>query len=282
MNQIWLNAVRAAGGAFTPFVGAYDAIPDLVHLYEMARRGVASYNGSLVRLRRDSDNAESDFGYDASGDLDTAAITTFLGGANGFIVTLYDQVGSNNPTQATAGSQPAYVASGQNGKPIMRFNGTSHRLVVAFSGALSQPFSTYSAAILDAAAVQNNLYPGVMDGDDMAKRMYFPYQDGGAGTDNWSMFSGSVLESATATTSVFFLWSGLFNGASSGYWQNGASIKTGNAGAQNPDGIAIGSQADGSQLWDGDIAMIAIADPSHDDTERGDMQTAINDYWSAF
>ena len=55
------------------------------------RRLLTSYTGDLIRLRRISDIAESDFGFDGNGDLDTAAITTWLSGADGFVVTWYDQ-----------------------------------------------------------------------------------------------------------------------------------------------------------------------------------------------
>jgi hypothetical protein len=66
----------------TPFVGAYDAIPNLVHVYD--RRGVpcpALHRGALVRLRRDSDDAEADFSHVSAFDpeLDVAAIAAWLG-----------------------------------------------------------------------------------------------------------------------------------------------------------------------------------------------------------
>ncbi len=84
------------------------------------------YAGSSVRIREDVGQTESDFAF--TGDppeLDTAAIATFLAGANGLIVTGYDQSGNGaDVTQAVAGTQPSYVASGINSKPILRFDTT--------------------------------------------------------------------------------------------------------------------------------------------------------------
>lgn len=76
----------------------------------VARQLKRSWNGSLLRCRRASDNAESDFGLTSNRVLDTAAITDFCGGGDGFMPTLYDQSGSeNNLTQTTLLDQPFLV-----------------------------------------------------------------------------------------------------------------------------------------------------------------------------
>ena len=82
------------------------------------------YTGNCMRIRRDSDNSETDIGFDGSGDLDTSAISTFAGSANAYCVTWYDQSGNtNNATQSTGGNQPQiYDGSAvitENGKPIL-------------------------------------------------------------------------------------------------------------------------------------------------------------------
>src|SRR5690606_18773525 len=101
------------GGGAQPFVGPYDGVPSIAAAYGM-RRLLSDYTGPLIRLRRDSDNTEQDIGYTASGDLDTAALASWLGEANGYITTWYDQSGNaNHATQPTAAAQPRYVTSGQ-------------------------------------------------------------------------------------------------------------------------------------------------------------------------
>ena len=87
-----------------------------------------------MRVREDSGDTETDIGFDSNGDLDTAAIATHCGSANGYVVTWYDQAGSNNATQSTAGNQPQ-IYNGtavitENGKPAVDFDGSnSHHFV---------------------------------------------------------------------------------------------------------------------------------------------------------
>lgn len=87
-----------------------------VGVWSLARRLVDNYTGPLIRIRRANDNAEQDIGFTASGGhqvLDEAAVTSFVGANDWFIVTVYDQsINGFNMTQATAGSQPQGGAAG--------------------------------------------------------------------------------------------------------------------------------------------------------------------------
>lgn len=133
MNSIWMNAIRAAAGAGGSFIGPGDGLSNIAAVYAV-RRWLSAYTGSLIRLRRDSDNDELDFGYVANGDLDVSAIATWLGGGSGYVATWYDQSGNaRDVVQATADNQPLYVASGPNSKPTVRFDGTNDRLRITFS-----------------------------------------------------------------------------------------------------------------------------------------------------
>lgn len=89
-----------------------------------------SYSGSLIRVRRSSDNTEQDIGVTGCGTLDTAALTTFVGAGNGYVKTWYDQSGnSRDATQSTNGSQPMIVNAGtitsKFGQSIIYFNGST-------------------------------------------------------------------------------------------------------------------------------------------------------------
>ena len=81
------------------------------------------YSGSCMRIRRDSDDSETDIGFDSSGDLDTSAISTFAGSANAYCVTWYDQSGnSKNLSKSTQSYQPKIyngtsVETDASGKP---------------------------------------------------------------------------------------------------------------------------------------------------------------------
>jgi len=72
----------------------------------------STYNGSAIRVRRSSDNAEQDIGF-SGGILDTASLLSFCGAGSGYVTTWYDQSGNGEDNiQATLLSQPTIVSSG--------------------------------------------------------------------------------------------------------------------------------------------------------------------------
>lgn len=73
---------------------------------------LSSYNGDCVRVRRDSDDTEQDFGF-VSNYIDIAGILAFCGAGSGYVSTWYNQyTGGNNAVQATTARQPRIVNTG--------------------------------------------------------------------------------------------------------------------------------------------------------------------------
>jgi hypothetical protein len=112
-------------GAGTSFQGLLDLYPNAAAAYSL-RKLRADYSGAAVRIRRSSDNAETDIGF-LNNEFDSAAAQTFCGAGNGFVTTWYDQsLNGNNAAQTTASRQPEIVSSGviltENGKPKINFN----------------------------------------------------------------------------------------------------------------------------------------------------------------
>jgi hypothetical protein len=111
----------------TPIVSLLlDTYPDAAAAYSLRKLRTA-YTGAAIRVRRSSDNTETDIGF-ISNQLDTAAITTFVGAGNGFVTTWYDQSGNTrNAVQATSGNQPQIFNAGnvilQGTKPTLLFDG---------------------------------------------------------------------------------------------------------------------------------------------------------------
>ncbi|MCD6013653.1 MAG: type sorting protein, partial [Flavipsychrobacter sp.] len=97
------------------------------------RKLSSSYSGSAIQVRRSSDNATQDIGFDGSGNLDQSALLTFVGTGgtdNGFIAKWYDQSGNaNDAVQSTSGSQPQIVSAGvvltAGSRATIKFNGTT-------------------------------------------------------------------------------------------------------------------------------------------------------------
>ncbi|HEY9215902.1 MAG TPA: hypothetical protein VIQ29_23970 [Ancylobacter sp.] len=103
-----------------------DGVPGLFAASGL-RRLVSSYTGPLVRLRRSSDNAESDFSAGPGAWLDEAAVLAWCGGASAYARTQYGQAGGLDLVMITAAAQPRLVNAGvmetMGGRPALRFLG---------------------------------------------------------------------------------------------------------------------------------------------------------------
>jgi predicted secreted protein len=93
----------------------------------------SAYSGPCMRLRRSSDNAEQDIGFNSSGWLDETAALAFVGSGDGFMVAWYNQTpqyGVVKFIQPDATKQPRVVISGALYKvgsaqrPAIKFEGT--------------------------------------------------------------------------------------------------------------------------------------------------------------
>lgn len=88
-----------------------DLFPNAASAYSLRKLRTA-YTGNCIRVRRSSDNTETDIGF-VNNYLDTATLLTFVGANNGFVTTWYDQSGNNtNATQASGLEQLRIVVSG--------------------------------------------------------------------------------------------------------------------------------------------------------------------------
>lgn len=79
---------------------------------------------NVVRVRRDSDDAEQDF---TSEDITNGTLASFTGANDGLVSVWYDQSGNgNNMAEATFSNQPTLVANGvvnlEGGKPCIVFD----------------------------------------------------------------------------------------------------------------------------------------------------------------
>lgn len=103
------------------FSGILDTYPNANFAYSV-RRLDADYAGSAIRVRRASDSATQDIGFETDGDLDVAAISSFCSGTTGYVTIWYDQSGNGyNFTSEDNDNfviyQSGAVLVGANGKP---------------------------------------------------------------------------------------------------------------------------------------------------------------------
>ena len=127
-----------------------DIYPGAAAAYSVRKLRTA-YTGSAIRVRRSSDNTEQDIGF-VGGELDTTALTTFVGVNNGFVTTWYDQSGNaRNGTQTTALNQPQIVSSGIvltiNGKARLDFDGTNDSFEILPPGSFTYTAANYNSFV---------------------------------------------------------------------------------------------------------------------------------------
>jgi hypothetical protein len=231
---------------------------------------VPDYTGDCMRIRRASDNAETDIGFDGI-DLDTAAIATFCSGTNGFVKVWYNQDGSgNHATQTTTGSQPKiYDASTgvmlKNALPAIDFDGTDDDLLV---GVDVRVFTSFSIASAD-DATNNAIFGDVSDAVE-----YLRYQNGVVVFRNSAELSIAVTE--TNQNLIYTL-----NDTTSEIGVNGGTVATSVSLGTDVFNLVIGNKRNFPAYMNGTIQAVIIynADKSADRTA---IETALNDYFNIY
>jgi uncharacterized protein YjdB len=225
----------ASGATSYSWESKVAPLDDVASTYKLAvslRKLRSAYAGSAIRLRRSSDNVEADFGF-IGNDLNTAAISTWLGSANGFCVKLYDQSGnSNDMVPLSVGAQPLYVASGSsmNNKPILRFT-TSQNLKSTFN------FTTpYTATI--AARYSGSSRGRVLDASNNWLLGWYSGNRGSAHLDGWV---SNGVGGAAGTTPYVYTATG--TGSASTIYENSVNITQNPTGGRTaPQGLVINAR----------------------------------------
>lgn len=254
-----------------------DGRSDVAAAYSF-RRIRNAFQGALVRLRRDSDDTESDFGAGLPA-LDTSAIATWLGGADGFVVTWYDQSGNGrNLTQATAVAQPAYSASLGNGRPGMTFDGVDD-YVRSGAFTLDQPHTRY--ALFRMVTVPGIGEAHLVAGHALTDGLLFFTVSGTATSINAGVtLDGGSTGMPVGTRAVVCA---IYSGGSSRVEINGAFLTsaTGNAGGSQLTGLTVGTRGDvaGSSFANAELQELIEFAGAHGQEETQTRNAAIRAAW---
>ncbi len=257
------------------YTGPGDVIASAYAWWGLRAYNAAKIGSNAVKLRRSSDNATQDFVLQSNGGLDDAAITSFKGGGNVFVDTLYDQVGSYHLTQSVAGQQPQFVQSVIGSLPALRFVKASSQ-VLQFTGtvaAQSQPISL--------ALVANNNSSGAGSDDTLFGQFTInsvSYHS--AGTARWNA-GGGVNATQSASNDAFHAVQILANDTSSLVYVDASAGSTASAGTNGivNGTIALGAAVDGVFHWGGDFTEIGIWPIGFNGTQATNINTNQHTYW---
>lgn len=285
LQQVFLGYPTAS--STTRLLDSLSGTPKVAYSLRKLR---SAYSGNAIKIRRSSDNTTTDIGFDGSGNLDTSAITSFVGANNAFVDTWYDQSGNGyNATQSTQGAQPRIVSSGTidtlNSMPTLVFitaNSTYMRATPsAWSGTSaaaiavgSQTTSTSAAGRLISTSVGTNNDHDNTDACIFMCRLT---------TSSLNLFRNSSNRSTKTLTASqgFTAYSELDGTNATVYVDNSAGTTTAITGTYtNVSQVNIGASNQGaSDYWDGAIAEVVLFTTNLSSGDRGTAYTNQKTYW---
>jgi PKD repeat protein len=266
-----------AGGSDSELKPNYITVnyPYLLDLYPGAtaaysvRRLSSTYTGAAIRVRRSSDNTEQDIGFNGV-NLDTTALTSFVGAGSGFVTKWYDQSGNGNTgNQTVAAQQPRIVNSGiieiQSGKPTLQYLGNyflnlTNTLSITASWSVFQTLGRANTGILMAGFGSTNItgYTTLFFGNDL----YY-----------WDSSNGKRINAGILTNLKLIT---VYNGSSTAYVNNISQTTTITQPGSNNNFTRIGKTSSNS---DGYISEI-IYYPNSQLSNNTAINTDIITYFS--
>lgn len=204
-------------------------------------------------------------------DPSVASSITSSGGA---VSQLNDLSGNaHHIVQATVGKKPTTASRTINSLNALDYVAASNQcLIVTFNTSL--PITILGVIKSDLTGVANGQWMGnIPDGVNTSPTIY---QE----TGNWAYYDGTDQRSATAADSSAHVHSVAFiNSASGQMWLDGASIKTGDPGANTSRGVALGAQGDTSNAFDGLIAEVLIYASALSTADRQQTELYLKTKW---
>lgn len=230
------------------YVGPGDIVPGAAAWYGLRAYSKAKCRTRICNVVRASDSATKDIFTLGDGRIDVATLQGFLSGTTGKIVTLYDQIGTYDVTQATDGNRPTVILNGLGTFPTGAFTPAQQLASAGTFTGFAQQWTMSMVAMRTGNFTSAGGVLGV----------------GGciigfnASTNNVNMFAGSNAL-APATDSVFHAVQAVANGASSILYVDGTSnTVNANTGAiSSATTVLVGANGFGSNLT-GQLAEVGV------------------------
>lgn len=192
----------------------------------------------------------------------------------------------NNLTQATGANQPTYKTAIVNGKPVVRFNGTSTFLSHADNASLSPAaISVFIVAKTNAAPLSGNRIL-------LEKELSFRFITSETSTANIAVRLGTSgtawgsggFTGTTALTTSFSLWEMTYNAVSDlEFYVNGTTAGSGAPSGDifdNTSTLYLGCYNATDFFWDGDVAEVLIYNSALSTTNRQSVENYLTTKYS--
>lgn len=243
----------------------------------------SAYSGSCIRVRRSSDNAEQDIGFDGDNYLDEVTLLSFVGANSGYITTWYDQSGNGrNVVQATAGNQPRIVNSGaietDGTRTAVRFVSASSTYIIKTPETGLDVGDLYTIGVFNAPATATQHVHFLLS---TTNRWYAPLTRNtgnvyyGYEADAFSILS----ETADGVTRIYEM--NADPGTNLEAWTNGVSQGTDTIGSGATAYICIGAVGNASSPSNGYSNAVLIWD-STKLSDRAGILSILNSYYSIY
>lgn len=125
------------------------------------RRLSSTYSGNAIAVTTNGTDSAT-IGFDANGDLDTAALETFANGSNAYVATWYDQSGNgNDAVQSALADMPLICESGTtitnaNGNNAIKFPSGVSTFYPTIATIATDPF--YGFSVVETSADTGYVY----------------------------------------------------------------------------------------------------------------------------
>lgn len=278
MNRAYFNGLRAVAQKKVAEGFLLDEFPNAFAAFSLRqlRTGVTS----VVRVRRDSDDAEQDFTAD---EITNGTLTTFVGtGNDGFVKIWYDQSGIGNDVEQDVKTAQARIVNNGNvemhgGKPTLNFYDNALFISYQNLDLSHEPddIFTYSKALFTDTTRRPTLF-----------RHNCFLRVNNTNDNSYSFWRGSFFNSSQAYNNeeILTVWFELINGGS--LFINGNTVATNqNVGSNTINFLSISHfETSGNPQFhfDGFFQEHIVWDNNVGKNNRVSIENNINAYYDVF
>jgi hypothetical protein len=248
------------------------------------RRVRGEYTGPSIRVRKitSAPYPEQDIGFDADGNLDLNALTSFLDGNAGNIERLYDQSGNGRDVVNTNAAFGPGIATSEgvytvDEKAALRFDGVNDQLDIDSSGLDIGSLSSFM--VMKLSVTSGLQFPLALSVTPL--RWYAPFVNSGNFNYAYAGQSNAAVTSANTDNNLHTQIAGTTQGNMTAFL-NGTSVDTATLSSGIETGFTDGIGAvNGANFLDGFIQEIIIYD-SDQSANRTGIESNINTHYSIY